>query len=113
MTIFTVLLFATAAALGGVTRWQMTRLNSGGWPIGTLAANLLTAFAAGVASNVSATVAVVVVTALAGSTSTFSTVTGELVDLWTSGRRLASLTYGVLTVTGGIGVALCGLAIAA
>ena len=112
MTILTVLSFAAAAAIGGVARWQMTRLNSGGWPIGTLTVNVLTAFAAGVASNVSAATGVVVVTALLGSTSTFSTVIGELVDTWASGRRSVSVAYGALTVGASVGAALFGLAVA-
>lgn len=101
-----------AAALGGLVRWQGTRLNADGRPLGTLTANVAAAFAAGLASGVSATVAVVLTTAFLGATSTFSTVMAELVDLRESFGLGRSAAYGAVTCAAGVGAAAIGLSIA-
>lgn len=105
--------FAGAAAAGGVVRWQVARLNAPGRPIGTLVVNVVAAFLAGLASGVSATVALLFTTACLGSMSTFSTVIGELVDLRSSNGLARSAAYGAITVVAGVGAAWLGLALAA
>ena len=108
----TIVGFVIAAMLGGVARWQSGRLNRPGFPIGTLAVNTVAAFVAGLAAGASTTVSLVVVTAYLGSMSTFSTVTGELVDLRETIGLPRSIAYGTTTLAAGVAVAWFGLSIA-
>lgn len=101
----TVIGFVLAAAVGGLARWQMSRLNRPGVPVGTFAVNVVAAFAAGLAVGVSSTAALIVSTALLGSLSTFSTLTGELVDLSETHGTLHSAAYAAATVITGIAAA--------
>lgn len=107
----TVIGFVVAAAVGGVARWQSTRLNQPGLPVGTFVVNVVAAFAAGLAVDVSTTAALIVTTALLGSLSTFSTLTGELFDLRESHGPLRSTAYAAATLVGGVGAASFALAL--
>lgn len=100
-----VLGFVAAAIVGALARWQMARLNQPGLPIGTLTVNLAAAFAAGLAVDLSTTAALIVTTALLGSLSTFSTVTGELVGLRKTHGFGRAATYAAATAAGGIAAA--------
>ncbi|MEE9414692.1 MAG: CrcB family protein [Acidimicrobiales bacterium] len=108
----TVPLFVLAAALGALTRWQLTRLNDTDLHLGTVLVNVGAAFAAGLAVEASSTVALVFTTALLGSLSTFSTVMSELANHLTGGRRRQAISYLALSVTAGIAAASIGLELA-
>lgn len=107
----TVLAFVLTAAVGGIARWQVARLNQPGRPFGTLTVNLAAAFAAGLAVDLSTTAALIVTTALLGSLSTFSTLTGELVDLQETHGSPRAVTYAAATAAGGIAAATLALAL--
>lgn len=107
----TAVAFAFAAAAGGLARWRMTRLNRRPIPVGTLTVNVTGGFVAGLAAGVSATVAVVLVTAFLGSMSTFSTFAGELADLLDR-RPTAAAAYVTVTLLAGITAAWIGLSVA-
>ena len=104
--------FLVAAALGGVTRWQVSYLNRDGMPFGTLLINVAAAFVAGLLVDVSATVAVIVTTGFLGSLSTFSTVAAELVDLHREHGTVRAVIYAAVTCVLGVSAAALGLAIA-
>lgn len=108
----TVVAFVVAAMLGGVMRWQASRLNRPAFPFGTFGVNTVAAFVAGLAAGASTTVSLVLVTAYLGSMSTFSTVTGELVDLRETVGLPRSIAYGTSTLAAGVAVAWLGLSIA-
>lgn len=101
--------FVLAAAVGGLTRWQMTRLNRAGLPLGTGLVNVVAAFAAGLATCLGETAAVVVVTGLLGATSTFSTVTAELVELRSTHGWARSAGYAAVTAVVGVAAAWLGI----
>lgn len=105
----TVPLFVLGAAFGALIRWQMTRLNRTDLHLGTLLVNIVAAFAAGLAVEVSSAIAVILATALLGSLSTFSTVMSELANHLTGGQRRQAAAYAILTVVAGVAAASIGL----
>lgn len=108
----TVVAFVVLAATGGLVRWRIGAVPRSGLPVGTLGVNVSASFVAGLVASISPTASVVVVTALLGSLSTFSTFTGEVVDLRSSHGPGRAGLYVALTCVAGIGAAWVGLALA-
>lgn len=81
-----------------------------GLPLGTLAVNLAGAFVLGVVAGWSAPVGTVVATAGLGALTTFSTLASEVVNGWSSNRRVV-VVYLAVTLVGGVGLAWLGLQI--
>lgn len=105
----TVVGFAGAAALGAVARWQFSvrRLPR---PMATLLVNVSGAFALGLLDGWTGPGLTVVGVGGLGAFTTFSTLADDIVELWTSDRRLAA-AYVALTIGAGVGAAAAGLAI--
>ncbi len=93
-----VVAFVALAAAGTIGRWQLLRLNRPDYPLGTLVANVVVAFALGLLHGTDGDTRVIVGVALIGSLSTFSTVVGELVAGSTG--RAAATNLGVTQVAG-------------
>lgn len=104
-----VIAFLTAAAVGTLIRWRLSSLLPP--PTGTLAANLIGAFALGWLHGTSDATATVVGVAALGSLTTFSTLVVELLQLARTGAGLALLYLGA-TIVGGVGLAWVGLTLA-
>lgn len=79
-----------------------------GLPLGTLAANLTGAFALGLVSGWTGPAATVAATAGLGALTTFSTLASELVNGWSTNRRVAVI-YLAVTMVGGVALAWLGL----
>ena len=107
----TVAVGGVLAAIGGLARWRLAAENRPGLPVGTFGVNVVASFAAGLLASVSTTASIVVVTALLGSLSTFSTFVAEVVDLRATHGRSRSVLYAVATCTAGVGAAWLGLAL--
>ncbi|MFV2038866.1 MAG: CrcB family protein [Acidimicrobiales bacterium] len=107
-----VLAFGLLAVAGAVGRWQMTRLNSTGWPVGTLAVNVGAAFVLGLLANSSSSTITLAGVGLLGSYSTFSTVVREVTDLSELEGRRWGARYLVVTLVLGVAAALIGLELA-
>ncbi|MCP3853224.1 MAG: CrcB family protein [Actinomycetia bacterium] len=109
----TAVLFAVAAAAGGVLRALASTASASArfrTPVGTLVVNVGAAFAAGLATGLDGPAATVVSVGLLGALSTFSTLVRELVALSREAPAAAGV-YLVLTVSGGLAAAGLGLAL--
>lgn len=106
----TIVGFGGAAALGALARWQLGahRLPRSA---ATLLVNVLGAFALGLLDSWTGPELTVVGVGGLGAFTTFSTLTDDIVELWSSNRRLA-IAYVGATIVGGIGAAALGLAAA-
>ena len=106
------LAFVVLAAVGGIARWQLTKLNTLSWPAGTFTANVGAAFVLGAIAGSSSTTLTLAGTALLGSYSTFSTIMRELADLGDAEGMGRAFGYLAATLVAGIGAALIGLELA-
>ncbi len=106
--------FAALAALGAVVRWRLAgRLDRpGGWPIGTLAVNVVGSSALGLLAGSAPSVMIAVGTGGLGALTTVSGVAAQVADLW---KRRAGTAAAYLTTTVVLSVAgaTLGLAVAA
>lgn len=108
----------TGAALGAVLRWALSYGLNGKLvllPAGTLIANLLGGFFAGIAlayfathMEVSPWVRLFVVTGLLGGLTTFSTFSAENVTMLLEGDYLRSLTHAALHLLGSLAMTALG-----
>ncbi len=109
----TVIAVAVLAAVAAVTRGAIAvAANQGRFPLGTLAVNLVGAFAMGVANTLDGTAADAVRVGLLGTLTTWSTLAAETVDLSREGHHLDAAAYLGGTVVAGIGLAFLGLRLA-
>ena len=91
-------------AIGAIIRWSLGGLNRAGLPVGTLVANL--AATAALAWSRSAGHGAWLTIGLLGAASTWSTFAVETADFIDGGERLRAITYVVVTVVGGVLVAM-------
>jgi CrcB protein len=103
--------FAGAAAVGSVARWWCSRFNRVGRPVGTLAVNVVSAFALGLLVGASGNTATIIGVALLGSLSTFATVVKEISGELETHRYGGALLYLGATVVLGVMAASAGIAI--
>ncbi|MEJ7845386.1 MAG: CrcB family protein [Acidimicrobiales bacterium] len=109
----TAAVFATLAALGAVVRWRLAgRLDRpGGWPIGTLAVNVVGSAALGLLAGSATPVMTAVGTGGLGALTTASGVAAQVADL--RGRRPGTASaYLATTVVLSVAAAALGLAVA-
>lgn len=115
-----------AGAVGCVLRWGITRLGAAQrWnvPIAVFVANILGCLVAGIGIGLATglddpALRYVVLSGLAGGTTTFSTFSVETIQLWLDGRRRAavanvagSLFFGGIALSVGVLLAVLGLAL--
>lgn len=105
----TPVLFVVAAATGTFVRWQMWH-HSGNRPAGTLIVNVIGAFILGVLTAAGDRSQAVGGVAGMGALTTFSALVAEMLNLWSTGRRLHAVAYGMLTFVLGVGAAWIGIA---
>ena len=103
--------FALAAAVGSVARWWCSRFNRVGRPLGTLAVNVIAAFALGLLVGASRDTATIIGVAHLGSLSTFSTVVKEVSGELEAHRYGGALLYVGATLVLGVTAAALGIAI--
>lgn len=112
MTIGQLLIIAVGGAIGASCRYVVSkRLNKlHALPFGTLLVNLLGSFSVGyiVAMKLPLVWTLFFVTGIGGALTTFSTLTVEILSLWTSGNRKKAVLYGMVTYGGGVGCASLG-----
>lgn len=115
MTVAVLAAFLVLAAAGTLGRFELGKFGRPwGWlPVGTLAANLIGAFAAGlvVGSNPSAGIEAATVLGGLGALSTMSTLVAEVTGLASVGRRVAAGAYLLVSVVGAATAAWVGLVI--
>lgn len=99
--------FALLAAAGGVARWVMALRFNTDYPVGTLAANLIGSFIAGVGAG-TGWPSVVSIAAI-GSFTTFSTLMLELHRQWSAGQHRRAIGYLLFSVVVGLVAAWLGL----
>lgn len=102
-------LFVLAAGLGAVVRSVLADQLNRDFPIGTLAANLISSAALGVAVSAPTAVATVLGIGAIGSLSTWSTVANEAAAFSREEHGALGLGYLALTVSSGILAAWIGL----
>lgn len=107
----TVVAVALAAVAGALVRVEASRLNRE-LPLGTLVVNVGGAFALGLLVAVDAPTATVVGVGGIGSLTTFSTLSFEVVRLWSGGDRILAVGYLVGSCAAGVAAAAVGIAIA-
>lgn len=102
--------FAVAAAVGGACRWALGRAlpQSGGWPLGTLAANVAGCFAAGLAHALSGPLRTVLVVGLLGGLTTLSTLVAEVLTLRRAGRARLAGAYLLVSLSAGLAAVVAG-----
>jgi fluoride exporter len=110
---FAVALVVVGGFVGTLARYGLSLALpvSGGWPLGTLAANLTGAFALGwlvtrFADDVR--VRLLLGTGLISGYTTYSTLAVELERLLAEGSTVTAVTYAVVTLVGGIAAAVGG-----
>lgn len=101
------LAFVILAGAGALSRWGAAHLNRPSWPWGTLAVNVLGAFALGLLADAGGTTHTLLGTAFLGSLTTWSSVVAEVAAL--APRR--SALYLTATLLLGIAAAAAGLAV--
>ena len=106
----TAVLFVLTAAAGTVIRWHLS-MSVPVRAVGTLAVNLMGAFALGLLSTASADSQLIGGIAGLGAMTTFSTFVAELVELIEIDQRWAR-AYGAATLVGGVAAAWVGLRLA-
>lgn len=117
-----VLSIATAGAVGTVLRhvigsWLTARVASG-FPVGTIAVNLIGCFAMGFVAHVlsvtsaSPTLRLTLTTGLLGGFTTYSTFNHDTLRLYQSGAPWPAIANVSITVVGGLAAGIAGLAIA-
>lgn len=114
------LVIAIGAAVGAILRWQLSLRMAAvlhQFPMGTLVANLVGGFLAGVASaffashpSLSPQWRLLVVTGFLGGLTTFSTFSAESMDLLQKGDYLLALTHIALHLFGSILLCIAGFA---
>ena len=109
----TAIAFVVLAGCGALGRWQLSRLNTRGWPGGTLAANTGACLMLGLLADTSSNTLTLAGVGLLGSYSTFSTVTREVTDLTDNEGLARAVRYLSLTLLLGIGAALIGIELGA
>jgi fluoride ion exporter CrcB/FEX len=103
--------FVVLAGLGSVARWWLTRFDVG-LPWGTIGANTVASFAAGLVAGSGRGTTVLVGVALCGSLSTFSTLVRLIHDQATRKRQIQLFWTLALSLGLGIVAAIAGLEIA-
>jgi len=115
MTFVAVAMFVAVAAAGTLARIQLGVLGDrfGYLGVGTLAANLLGSFAAGlvVGGGATGSVAVIALIGGLGAFTTMSTFAGEIVRLVDDQQWATAGVYAALTVGGAIAMASLGMAL--
>jgi CrcB protein len=113
----TVVVFAVLAGLGAVARAAVTgRWNApGGFPVGTLAVNVLGCLVLGAlrGSDVAPPTLTVTGVGMVGAFTTFSAFAADTASLAGAHRRRPAATYVVLSLAAGIAAAAAGRALAA
>lgn len=105
---------AVLGAVGASIRFGLARWGNGsvgGWPFGTFAANIASAFALGAIHGRFGDLGTAVGVGLLGALSTWSTLAIEVVDRLRSGRWPTGLGYLAATLAVGIAAAWAGLQI--
>ena len=113
---------AAGAVLGAWSRWLLAiwlNVHAGGWPWGTLLANLAGAYAIGLVLGLvslhpewPAWIRLAVVTGFIGALITFSTFSAETVAMLESGAYLRAAGYAGLSLAGSLAMTALGLATA-
>lgn len=104
-----VVVLGAVGALGrfGLGRWG--NATSGGWPIGTLVANVVAAFLLGAIHGHFGDLGTAIGVGFLGALSTWSTLAVEIVDRLRSGRWPTAIGYAGVTLLAGIAAAWAGL----
>ncbi|MFS0574536.1 CrcB family protein [Sporosarcina sp. 179-K 3D1 HS] len=105
MTWTTLILVCIGGFLGAISRYWITRKwnDSEGFPTGTLIANLTGSLLIGLVFGMSLSVGWTALwaTGIAGSLTTFSTLTKEWLELWRLGQKRKAMLYLFVTYGGG------------
>lgn len=111
-----VLQVALGGAIGAVLRYltaqQVMRLTGAGWPLGTLAVNVIGCFVMGLALGVlgsRSSLSPILMTGILGGFTTFSAFSADTILLLEDGRTAASISYVVATVGGTLAALVAGL----
>lgn len=106
MTLLEIMIISVGGFIGATIRYICSKmLNSGvHLPVGTLLVNLVGVSLIGFvfALDISRIWTFFLVSGLAGSLTTFSTLHMELIELWRAGNKRIALSYGFVTYVGGI-----------
>lgn len=105
----TAVAFAVAAGVGAVLRATADVVDGDRFriPLGTLTVNLVGSFLLGAGAGLGSPVFTVVGTAGIGALTTFSTFSGQLVEL-ARDDRAAAIAYAAVSLTGGVSLAWIG-----
>lgn len=106
VTLLEIMMISVGGFLGAVVRYQCSiKLNVGSnFPLGTLSVNLVGASLIGIvfALDIPRMWTFILVSGLAGSLTTFSTLHKELIELWRAGNKRMAFLYVLVTYVGGI-----------
>lgn len=106
VTLLEIMIITVGGFIGAIVRYICSKkLNSGvQLPVGTLLVNLVGVSLIGIvlALDISRIWTIFLISGLAGSLTTFSTLHMELIELWRAGNKRIALSYGLVTYVGGI-----------